>query len=589
MFVHPKNYEMEATFSVPDSDMDSNSMDIELTLNQNKIKNKSQNASHQSAVGKTICKCFVNTYQDYCQHTSIHGVQYLGEEKRPIKERIFWLCVFVVSIYCSATLIYSAYTKWNETPVIVSFAERSTPVWNIPFPAVTICSETKRVLKTEGNHNNSYANLYRQFTADMRSGRIFRPHNITAWEMEEFRTLLHICNKQIVEQDMPLIPGEDVDYTDVLERMLPPFERYFFYCRWLSRFNECDKYFKQTLTEEGICYTFNGLRATEIYREDTYQYHYSSNMAVKQNVTAATWSLETGYDANSDVETYPARVLSAGARSGIFMALQSFKQEVDYACRGPVQGFKVSLHAPDDVPQVSKQFVRIPMGREVLIAVKPNMITTSSGIAEYHPLRRQCFLSHERQLRFFKIYSESNCQLECQANFTLSQCGCVKFSMPRSLDTPVCGEDKIHCYERAETQLLVREFHRVRSLNVVSEAPRGVETACNCMPACTSLIYNTEISQANFDLDEMLVAEGDTEFLREYPGSQMSRLSIYFKQSQFITSKRSELYGVTEFLANCGGIFGLFMGFSILSMVELLYHFTLRFGVNLKHLFKVNF
>jgi len=158
--------------------------------------------------------------------------------------------------------------------------------------------------------------------------------------------------------------------------------------------------------------------------------------------------------------------------------------------------------------------------------------------------------------------------------------------MPRNMDMPVCGEDKIHCYDRAERELLVREFKRVKALNAGRENSRSVESACNCMPACTSLVYNTEISQANFDLEEMLVAEGDTEFLKEYPGSQMSRLSIYFKQSQFITSKRSELYGMTEFLANCGGIFGLFMGFSILSLVEMIYHFTLRLFTNLKRLVK---
>ena len=27
--------------------------------------------------------------------------------------------------------------------MIVSFAEKSTPVWKIPFPAITICPETK--------------------------------------------------------------------------------------------------------------------------------------------------------------------------------------------------------------------------------------------------------------------------------------------------------------------------------------------------------------------------------------------------------------------------------------------------------------
>lgn len=63
---------------------------------------------------------------------------------------------------------------------------------------------------------------------------------------------------------------------------------------------------------------------------------------------------------------------------------------------------------------------------------------------------------------------------------------------------------------------------------------------------------------------------------------QPARLSIYFKEHQFITSKRSELYGQTDFLANCGGLLGLFMGVSVLSIVECIYYFTLRLGCSLR-------
>lgn len=63
---------------------------------------------------------------------------------------------------------------------------------------------------------------------------------------------------------------------------------------------------------------------------------------------------------------------------------------------------------------------------------------------------------------------------------------------------------------------------------------------------------------------------------------QPARLSIFFKEHQFITSKRSELYGQTDFLANCGGLLGLFMGVSVLSIVEVIYYFTLRLGCSLR-------
>lgn len=63
---------------------------------------------------------------------------------------------------------------------------------------------------------------------------------------------------------------------------------------------------------------------------------------------------------------------------------------------------------------------------------------------------------------------------------------------------------------------------------------------------------------------------------------QMARLSIFFKENQFLSSKRSELYGTTDFLANVGGLLGLFMGVSTLSFVELVYFCTVRLITNLK-------
>lgn len=57
--------------------------------------------------------------------------------------RLFWVLVLIFSIYTCATLIMNIWDKWNNNPVIVSFAEKSTPVWQIPFPTVTVCTETK--------------------------------------------------------------------------------------------------------------------------------------------------------------------------------------------------------------------------------------------------------------------------------------------------------------------------------------------------------------------------------------------------------------------------------------------------------------
>lgn len=385
---------------------------------------------------------------------------------------------------------------------------------------------------------------------------------------------MHICKWDLFE--IPKFEHESLDYIENLNEMFPDFQKYFYSCEWFGNETECDTIFTKIYTDEGICYTFNTLKGNDMYRDGVLK-NERDLKSTRTPYAPVDWSLEQGYTAACNLHTYPARVLSSGSTAGLQVYLQSFLNEVDYTCSGPIQGFKVLLHSPDDVPTVDKHFVRIAMDKEVLIAVKPKMITTSKDIASYHPDKRRCYMHKDRQLKFFKFYSQNNCERECLTNFTLKACGCVRFSMPRTREVPICSEDKIHCYQRAREQLLLEKF-----LEGVHSIDQSSGIGCNCMPACTSLDYETEISEGNFDLVNTLKAFNDfEEYYAEYPGGKMSLLQIYFKENQFITSRRSELYGITELLANFGGVFGLFMGISILSIVEIFYHCTLRLWSNM--------
>lgn len=143
------------------------------------------------------------------------------------------------------------------------------------------------------------------------------------------------------------------------------------------------------------------------------------------------WTLENGYPKNAEKDTFPRRAMSAGSKAGLFLLLRAYEQDLDYVCRGPVQGFKVLLHHPAEVPRVGTQYFRAPLNQEIVVAVKPDMMTTSQGLRSYEPHRRQCFFAEERQLQFFQNYTQQNCQVECVANFTLAKCGCVAYHMPR--------------------------------------------------------------------------------------------------------------------------------------------------------------
>lgn len=92
---------------------------------------------------------------------------------------------------------------------------------------------------------------------------------------------------------------------------------------------------------------------------------------------------------------------------------------------------QIKLHNPAEIPQIGESYFRVPLDSEIVLSVKANMMTTSSSLYNYSPNKRQCFFPNERYLKYFKIYTQINCQLECLTNFTLNQCKCSKFNMPR--------------------------------------------------------------------------------------------------------------------------------------------------------------
>jgi amiloride-sensitive sodium channel len=95
--------------------------------------------------------------------------------------------------------------------------------------------------------------------------------------------------------------------------------------------------------------------------------------------------------------------------------------------------FQALLHNPTDFPNVADQYFRVPLDRDVVIGIKPNVMNTSAELRSYAPERRQCFFTTERHLLYFSIYTQENCDSECYTNYTLKKCGCVAYYMPSEL------------------------------------------------------------------------------------------------------------------------------------------------------------
>uniref|UniRef100_T1GE13 Uncharacterized protein n=1 Tax=Megaselia scalaris TaxID=36166 RepID=T1GE13_MEGSC len=118
--------------------------------------------------------------------------------------------------------------------------------------------------------------------------------------------------------------------------------------------------------------------------------------------------------------------------------------------------------------------------------------------------------------------------------------------MPRNQSIPICGGNLMECYQKAEIEL---------------SEDYSQELSCKCLPSCTTISYDIETSQTKYyKYPNYLVKEKD--FLNKtiFSPIDVSSLHISFKEKDFIALRRSELYGFSDFFANIGGLFGLFLG-----------------------------
>lgn len=157
-----------------------------------------------------------------------------------------------------------------------------------------------------------------------------------------------------------------------------------FQCLWKNlSIQNCSEILSPVLTEEGICFTFNTpnqkdvFRVENLHKEYKYIYHARELMG---------WSLEKGYTDKNESGQYPYRLRTSGTYLGLTVLMPWTAEDLDYICGGPVQGFKIHLHTPGEVPRMS-QNIAVPINQRAMIGVKPKMMSTSEGLREYNPNR----------------------------------------------------------------------------------------------------------------------------------------------------------------------------------------------------------
>lgn len=216
------------------------------------------------------------------------------------------------------------------------------------------------------------------------------------------------------------------------------------------------------------------------------------NLKNETNIPRSTkWSLEGGYSSR-ETDLHPQRAAGAGDIAGLSFQIWRKIAEVK-AAESFQKGFKLVLHLPNEVPRFDKQFWRFPLEKSASLIVRPTYIETDEQLRGYDIHVRKCYFAGEKELKYFKIYTRTNCQTECAANYTLELCNCIHHSSPRLKDENVCDYNQIGCYKNATRSIMINSM-----TNSLKQKDKRGKIACDCLPSCTSLRYEGEISYDEF-------------------------------------------------------------------------------------------
>lgn len=161
----------------------------------------------------------------------------------------------------------------------------------------------------------------------------------------------------------------------------------------------------------------------------------SSLETIKNNPNELNWERESGYKGESFENEYPLRVDQPGSDAGLEITLVVHEKDRSTMCTSNDEEFEVFLSMPDesmDTIYMDISTINVPILTNSIIAMEPELTTTSEELRGYSPNERGCFHNSDRRLNFHKFYSEKNCQLECAANYSIQEHGCVPFFSPRT-------------------------------------------------------------------------------------------------------------------------------------------------------------
>ncbi|KAI3374307.1 hypothetical protein L3Q82_006145 [Scortum barcoo] len=480
--------------------------------------------------------------------TKIHGLKFVFSPDKSKPQRVIWIMAFFVCVSLLCTW------SWNRILYLMSYPAitKIYMVWahNMSFPAVTFCNKNvfrvSTLTRDDLYHSGYWMDLmYPNHTVMERSMSILKDSH-----KQSLLSLLDFNN-------YTPHPDYRINTTEMMGRLGHQLEDMLLECRF--RGETCThKNFSTVRTErekmvfvrfthatEGKCYTFNS--------------------GLDGNPLLTTLKGGTGNGLEIMLDIQQDEYLPVWGETGI----QLTSDETSYEA-----GIKVQIHSQDEPPFIDQLGFGVAPGFQTFVSCQQQLgckicpLTVVSCL-KLHILQISIKLDSIPMLQylpppwgdckstpidseFFSTYSITACRIDCETRYLLENCNCRMVHMPGT--STVCTPEQYKdCADPALDFLVEKD-----------------NDYCVCQTPCNMTRYGKELSMVK------IPSKASAKYLakkfnktEQYIGENILVLDIFFEALNYEKIEQKKAYEIAGLLGDIGGQMGLFIGASVLTILEI--------------------
>ncbi|XP_064632455.1 acid-sensing ion channel 2-like isoform X3 [Lineus longissimus] len=271
----------------------------------------------------------------------------------------------------------------------------------------------------------------------------------------------------------------------------------------------------------------------------------------EETITDMGWCFQF----NSNTTTPSLSVNNAGTDYGLLLHLDTELDQYIGSRHGFGEGFKILAHDRNDIPLMKSAGIAVGPGMQTFIGIK------QKRIKKIGPPHGTC---GSRKLKEFTHYSTSACQLECLTEYMGQKCGCKDAYQLGSY--PDCTPEEMYkCGLKAQVDFVTD----TNETCIRERCPDQCETTTFEMEVSTVPIADWffEEKSADFYIDKNIT------YLRK----NLALVFIYYTSMNVEETVQNVAYTEIDMICDIGGSFGLALGASIITGLEICDFFVYYF------------